>query len=126
MNHFPKQSPIRLQQRLRGFIGKSVAITANGLSLEPGILTKVLQSTFIIVQNERFVPLSTNTIHVINIPKARRFTPAGVRTTFDAGGLFDDIQLIRIGSNFIEVQRSADARGRYFIPLNKVVGLFRI
>ena len=126
MSKYPKQVPITLQQRLRKAIHSSVAITAEGLALEPGILMKVFKSTFIIVQNERFVPRSTNYIHILGLPKASTYKRAGVRTVFDAGGLFDDIGVVKIGKDFIEVQPNNDTSGRYLIPLNKVVGLFAI
>jgi len=126
MRKFPEQSPITMQQRLRRFIGRNVSITASNLSLEPGRLTKVFKSTFIVVQGERFVPLSTNFIVVHNVPRAKRFFKAGVRTTFQASGMFDNIQLVHIGANFIKLQRTGTSKERILIPLNKVEGLFSV
>lgn len=126
MRQFPRQSPITMQQRLRRWVGKNVTIRANNLSLEPGKMTRVFPTTFIVVQGERFVPLSLNFIIVHQVAKAKVFTRAGVRTTFDAEGLFDDIQLVKIGKDFIELQREGEARDRYLIPLNKVEGIFKV
>ncbi len=124
----PKKCPITLQQRLKRWIGKPVAITANDLSLEPGQLTDVLKNGFIIVQNEKFVPLSANYLTVFDVPKAGSFRRAGIRTTFDSEGMFDDIQMIKAGKDFIELQSDdpQQQQQRILMPLNKVVGIFSI
>jgi len=123
MGKYPKKLPIKLQERLHRYAGRSVGIHAEGLSLEPGKLTKVFK-TFIIVQGERFVPRSTNYIQVFDVPRSAAFYRVGVRTTFDASGIFDDVQLVLIGKDFIELQTGDESNDRYLLPLNKVVGLF--
>lgn len=116
---------ITLQQRLAELKGHLVEINAPNTGLEPGRLEFVCKVNFIRVQGELFVPLSLNSIRVFDIKPSRRSKLVGVRTTFPSGRAFNRIRLVRIGSDFIELQGKGRNPSRILFPLNKVEGIFR-
>lgn len=116
---------LTLQQRLATLKGHLVEINAPNTGLEPGRLESIYPSNFIKVQGELFVPSSLNSIRVFDTKPARRSIRVGVRTTFPSGSAFNRIHLVRIGSDFIEVQGKGKNPSRILFPLNKVEGIYR-
>ncbi|MGM1048219.1 hypothetical protein SAMN05661091_4701 [Paenibacillus uliginis N3/975] len=116
---------ITLQQRLATLKGHLVEINAPNTGLEPGRLEFVYKANFIRVQGELFVPASLNSIRVFDIKPPRRSALVGVRTTFPSGSAFNRIRLVRIGSDFIELQGKGKNPSRILFPLNKVEGIYR-
>lgn len=117
---------ITLQQRLAMLKGHLVEINAPNTGLEPGRLDVVYKSNFIKVQGELFVPTSLNSIRVFDTKPPRRSILVGVRTTFPSGKAFQRIRLVRIGSNFIELQGKGKHPSRILFPLNKVEGIYLV
>lgn len=117
---------ICLQQRLAQLTGHLVEINGANLGLEPGILERVFKKNFIQVQQELFVPSSLNSIRVFDIKAPYRNIRIGIRTTFPTGNAFKNMRLVRIGSDFIEVQAKGSSPSRILFPLNKVEGIFRV
>ncbi|KKO54239.1 hypothetical protein [Paenibacillus sp. DMB20] len=117
---------ITLQQRLAALKGRLVEINAPHTGLEPGRLEIVYKHNFIRVQGELFVPASLNSIRVFDTKPVEKGIRVGVRTTFASGSSFDRMRLVRIGSDFIEVQGKGKHPSRILFPLNKVEGIYRV
>lgn len=117
---------LTLQQRLAMLKGHLVEINAPNTGLEPGRLEAVYKTNFIQVQGELFVPASLNSIRVFDTKPPHRSILVGVRTTFSSGKAFNRIRLVRIGSDFIELQGKGKAPSRIMFPLNKVEGIYRV
>ncbi len=120
------RNQITLQQRLAQLTGHLVEINGEGLGLEPGRLQRVFKSDFIQVQGELFVPQSLQTIRVFDIKPAASTVRVGLRTTFSTGSAFSSIRLVRIGTDFIEVESKGKFPSRILFPLNKIEGIFPV
>lgn len=122
----PQNHELTLQRRLSSLIGHLVEVNAPNTGLEPGRLQRVFPKNFIKVQGELFVPQSLNSIRVFDVKPPGKTTLVGVRTTFPTRGAFNQIRLVRIGSDFIELLAKDKNRSRILLPLNKVEGIFPV
>ncbi|MGG3283092.1 hypothetical protein [Paenibacillus solani] len=122
----PRNHELTLQRRLSSLIGHLVEINAPNTGLEPGRLQRVFPKNFIKVNGELFVPQSLNSIRVFDVKPPGKTTVVGVRTTFLTRGAFNQIRLVRIGSDFIELLAKDKNRSRILLPLNKVEGIFPV
>lgn len=120
----PRKPQATLQRRLSSLLGHLVEINAPNSGLEPGRLQRVFSRNFIKVHGELFVPHSLNSIRVFDVKPPGKTTLVGVRTTFSTRGAFNRMQLVGIGTDYIELLAKDKNRSRILLPLNKVEGIF--
>ncbi|KOR88097.1 hypothetical protein [Paenibacillus solani] len=122
----PRNHELTLQRRLSSLIGHLVEVNAPNTGLEPGRLQRVFPKNFIKVHGELFVPQSLNSIRVFDVKSPGKTTLVGVRTTFPTRAAFNQIRLVKIGSDYIELLAKDKNRSRILLPLNKVEGIFPV